>query len=61
MFWNDREFEWFLSAMKVNTALVDGYFWRSGDTVTTFQFRRQLSKEMMENTIDIDANDNGRP
>ena len=46
---------------ELNTTLADEYFHRGGDVVPTLQFRMNLAKEMVENNIGMDANDDGRP
>ena len=46
---------------KVNTVLEDGHFQHGGDGVPTFQFRRQLAKVFMDDTIGMDSNYVGSP
>ena len=43
-FWPGRKFAWFLAVTEANTSLADGYFWRGGNVVPTFQFRSYISK-----------------
>ena len=44
----------------MNTALEDRHFQCGRDVVTTLQFIRHLEKEMMDNKISIDDNDDRR-
>ena len=46
-FWPDRNFAWYLAVTEVNTALVDGHFFKGGKLIPTLQFRRKLAHEIM--------------
>ena len=44
----------------MNTALADGHFRKGRKLIPTFQFRKKLAHEMMDNTIAVDTVDSGR-
>ena len=60
-FWPDRNFACYLAVTEVNTELADGHFRKGGRFIPTFQLRRKILHEMMENTIGVDTVNFGRP
>ena len=60
-FYPGRNFVWYLDVSEMNTALANGHFRKGGKLIPTFQFRRKISNEMIENSIGIEIVNSGRP